>query len=163
MSEDVADLRRQLARMTSQMQRLEAASRQTWGFAPTGGGAASPPAIYIVAGGKTLTDWGSDGGRRITTALSAAALPPGAGGTPGSTVTISANPIPAGLPDGICVAARVYDGAAVFVLCDSSSYTLSDLIQGDVIIVGSTPTNFDVPSGGVTYRYACYPALARLK
>lgn len=127
----------------------------------TRGGVSSLPALYIVAGGKVLSDWGADGGKRITSALSAASLPPGTGGSPGDTVAVPANPIPSGLPDGIAVASRVADGKSVFVLVDSTCSITSDLIQGDLVILGANPSNLDVSSGGVTYRYVCYKSLAR--
>jgi hypothetical protein len=116
--------------------------------------------VYVVIGGKTLADWGTDGGKRITSALSASSLPVGTGGSPGDTVIVPANPIPAGLPDGVAVAARISDGAAVFALCDSSAFVTGDLINGDVVILGES-VNFDKVSGGITYRYQILRAYAR--
>ena len=125
-----------------------------------GGAAASIPAIYIVAGGQTIAEWGSPGIRKRTSALAASDLPPGTGGTAG-VVTVAANPIPAGLPNGIGVAGRQADGLATFILHDSSSTLASDLVAGDVIFCSGAAT-FDVVVGAVTYRYAATTVVCRL-
>jgi hypothetical protein len=126
-----------------------------------GGGGAAPPALYLVIGGKPLPDWGADGGKRKTSALTAADLPAGTGGSPGDTVIVPPTPIPPGLPDGICVAALISTGESAWILCDSTSYVASDLIQGDRVVVTQALVVFDKVSGGVTYRYNVLRAYGR--
>jgi hypothetical protein len=126
-----------------------------------GGGDVAEPAVYIVIGGKTLADWGADGGKRKTSALTAGDLPAGTGGSPGETVIVPATPIPPGLPDGICVGALISSGATAWILCDSTSYVASDLVQGDRVIVSTAPVVYDVSSGGVIYRYNLLRAFGR--
>jgi hypothetical protein len=164
MSEEVADLRRQLARMTSQMQRLEAASRQTWGFAPTGGGAASAPPVYLILGNNALPGSGQVGIAKRTDAVLASELPvPAITPTPntGDTVTVPAFPAPSPLPNGLGVATQFFNNAYVFVLLDNRSAIGYDLFAGNNFISGGTVTLSKV-SAGVTYNYVCQvPYVAR--
>jgi hypothetical protein len=144
MSEDVADLRRQLARMTSQMQRLEAASRQTWGFVPSLGVLGIP---------------------RSATVISPSSLPDGPPGT--GIVNVPAYPTPIGLPAGIGTVLRVDatgNSTYLFVRIDSQTagaFNGRDLRVGDGIFAYGI-TYLDKVSGGTTWRYTCLNAIVGL-
>jgi hypothetical protein len=158
MSEEVADLRRQLSRMTSQVQRLEAASRQNWVFAPTGSGVPTPSYLWTVLGGNVIAQLGSVGISHRTTALSASELPDGVAGS--GLIIVPAWPIPVGLPDGFGVVGRYVPGNSTpveYAFLDNSTtsfsiYTSRDLRAGMTIFTGP-PRNYDKVSGAVTYRY----------
>jgi hypothetical protein len=166
MSEEVADLRRQLSRMTSQLQRLESASRQTWNLFPTGGGSAVPASyFYVVTGGSTIPSLGVLGIPRSATVISPGSLPDGPPGT--GIVYVPAYPTPIGLPAGIGTVLRVDasgNSSYYFVRIDSQTagaYNGRDLRVGDGIFAYGL-TYLDKVSGPTTWRYSCLTAIVGL-
>lgn len=124
-----------------------------------GGGASTPPAIYVSSGGNALNAGSgyafSAGILRRTDQVAASELPVGSGASPGDTVLVPAWPIPANLPLGVGVAQAQFGGAYIFVLNDNRSNFPGDLPIGRRVWVGST-VSLDKVSGGITYRYVCY-------
>lgn len=150
MSEEVADLRRQLARMTTQLQRLESASRQTWQMPM--GNKQDRPNIFAVIGGNTLPAGATIGIVARSDAVTVGEFTAGSGGT--GIVNMPAFPVPA-LPNGVGSAQNLSTGEYVFALIDSRSPYSSDAPEGRQISLTSA-INYDVIVGPVTYRYICW-------
>lgn len=150
MSEEAADLRRQVSRMTTQLQRLESASRQTWAFPTTVSAATS--SLWLVIGGNVLLSPAGPGIARRLDAVAASELPNGAAGT--GVIIVPPNAAMPVLPNGFGVAQR-YDGTDLtWVLLDSStSAVVPDLIGNNDVILTATTGTIDKVSGPTTWRY----------
>lgn len=158
MSEEVADLRRQLARMTTQLQRLESASRQTWQF-PANPNRVPDTFLWTIIGGNLLSPQAVDGIAKAAADITPSTLPDGPAGT--GIVIVPAWPVPIGLPNGIGVAVRINVASGqplyTFVRIDNTygqAYGYQDCIAGEALYLATT-SYLDKVSGPTTWRYVC--------
>lgn len=149
---EVADLRRRLADAEARLRRMPV----RFGRGGSGGGVIATP-VWQVYDGPLLTYLNCMGIVRRSDSVLASELPAGTGGTSGQTVLVPAWPSHPTLPAGMGVVRQINSAEEVyaFVLNDARQGVASpDLIAGQIVL-GAGWVDLDVPSGGVTYRYAC--------
>ncbi len=124
-----------------------------------GGASSGALPLYFITSGTALPSGQTIGLVRRSDAVAGSEMPAGVGGSAGDVLVQSANPIPAGLPDGVCVGQNISDLSYAFLLCDSNTSYASNLPLGRRCFVG-TVINLDKVVSSVTYRYPCYLVIA---